>query len=512
MPCRKWIGSACLAAGLLFTIPSNAFAYEKPVYDNQVKVSLGSASSVPFKLNALYELENLTSGEKTLLVPDLYLTAAASSSVTSLKAGNDSYSARNGFRLSEIKNAASKYAKFTAPTAVKKGASSTGYDTIQTMKRIEAAEYLSSFTNSSGEVWYNVQLADGRKGWVSSSTTLLADMANDLSLFSYLLKGKKAISSFKGSAEIKSSGSTATLYNLLGMEDYVKGVVPNEMMTGWPAEALKAQAIVARSYADSSKTVSSTPASQVYGGYSSEHKDTNAAVDATKGKLVKYNGKTVQAYFFSTSGGKTAAIGDVWNTAQVPYLVSVSDPYEKSPLANWTENFRASELVKSFGFPAGTVLYSITANPKGVNGEIGSVTMATSAGTVTKSGNENTIRHLFETSSNSYGYLKSNWFTMTSTPSFTVQGAADSQEQYSVKGSTVMTANGETTVSDANVQVQTATGTVSQETDPASIQINGKGWGHRIGMSQYGAKGYAEKGYSAEYIIQHYYPGTVISQ
>ncbi|MFY4775095.1 SpoIID/LytB domain-containing protein [Metabacillus sp. RGM 3146] len=512
MVSKKWIGGACLAAGLLFSFQSNAFAYEKPTYTNQVKVSLGSGSNVPFKLNSLFELENLTSGEKTLLVPELYVSISSSNSVTTLTAGNDTYSARNGFRLSEIQNPAAKYAKFTAPTNVYKGASATDYPSIRTMKKSDAAEYLSSFKNSSGEVWYNIQLSDGSKGWVSSSTTLLADSPTSLSLFSYLKSGKKAISQFRGSAELKGSGSTATLYNILGMEDYVKGVVPNEMATGWPMEALKAQAIVARSYADASKTVSSTPASQVYSGYSSEAKDTNAAVDATKGQLVKYNGKTVQAYFFSTSGGKTANIGDVWNSAQVPYLVSVSDPYENSPLSNWTETFRSSTLLKSFGFPDGTVLFGITANPTGANGEVGSVTMVTSAGTVTKTGNENTIRHLFPTTSNSYGYLKSNWFTMNSAQSFTVQGAASTQKQYSVKGAAVMTASGETTVGDSTVQVQTASGTVSQDADPASITLNGKGWGHRIGMSQYGAKGFAEKGYDAEAIIKHYYPGTEISQ
>ncbi|MCD7034464.1 SpoIID/LytB domain-containing protein [Metabacillus sp. GX 13764] len=510
MASRKWIGSACLAAGLLLGFQSNALAYDKPAYDNQVRVSLGSASSLPFKLESLFELENLSSGEKTLLVPGVYLTAAASGTVTTITAGNDSYQSSAGFRISEVQNASPKYAKFTSATGVYKGASTTGYEKISTMKKAEAAEYLSSFTDSSGTVWYNIQLAGGSKGWVSSASTLLADAPSSLSLFSYKQSGKSKTSSFKGTAEIKSSGGKATLYNLLGMEDYVKGVIPNEMATGWPTEALKAQAIVARSYAEASKSVSSTPSSQVYNGYTSEAKDTNAAVDATKGQVVQYNGKTIQAFFFSTSGGRTANIGEVWNSTQVPYLVSVSDPYEESRLASWTEEFRSSALIKSFGLPAGTALYSIKANAKGANGEVGSVTLITSAGTVTKAGNESVIRHLFPTTSNSYGYLMSNWFTLTAQPSITVQGAGSTQNQYSIKGASVMTASGETTVSDASVQVQTTSGTVSQESDPASITVDGKGWGHRIGMSQYGAKGYANHGYTAEQIIAHYYPGTTI--
>ena len=84
--------------------------------------------------------------------------------------------------------------------------------------------------------------------------------------------------------------------------------------------------------------LSSSVSSQVYKGFSSEDSRTNAAVNETAGVYVKYKGKPIQTFFFSTSGGKTANVGDVWNSNQssFPYLVSVEDPYETSKFSTWS--------------------------------------------------------------------------------------------------------------------------------------------------------------------------------
>src|SRR5207342_2994290 len=113
-----------------------------------------------------------------------------------------------------------------------------------------------------------------------------------------------------------------------------KGVVPNEMPADWPADALRAQAVVARSYGLA--TGASGPfdqyddtRSQVYGGLGSGTAATNHAVDATAGHVVKYHGKIATTFFFSTSGGRTENIENVFiGSDPKPYLKSVRDPFE----------------------------------------------------------------------------------------------------------------------------------------------------------------------------------------
>ena len=128
--------------------------------------------------------------------------------------------------------------------------------------------------------------------------------------------------------------------NMVGLEQYLYGVVPSEMPFTWLPEALKAQAVVARSYALATRRTGAfdlypDTRSQVYLGIEHEKPSTNAAVDATAGKVVLYQGEVAKTFFFSTSGGRTASAEDVWGKA-VPYLVSVADPYDSiSPHHDW---------------------------------------------------------------------------------------------------------------------------------------------------------------------------------
>lgn len=329
---------------------------------------------------------------------------------------------------------------------------------------------------------------------------------------------------YRGSADITSQTNKLQVVNILDMEDYLKGVVPNEMPSSWPKEALKAQAIAARSYAEKTKgTLTTNPNTQVYGGYSSEKAATNQAVDETKGLYVKYNGQVIQAFFHSTSGGKTANVGDVWNSNQslFPYLASVSDPYESSPYSNWSFTFTPTTILQSFGFSdPSTVLYDVSITKKGVNGEVGAVTVMTSAGEKTIRGNESTIRSLFPINdSRYYNKLLSNWFTMTVNKDggLYVQTVAGKTPLYSLdNGQQVQTTAGVQSITDAgNVKVQTADGVTTIPSTigtVTSVVVNGKGWGHRIGMSQYGAKSFAERGWTAAQILQYYFKGAVVSK
>jgi stage II sporulation protein D len=145
---------------------------------------------------------------------------------------------------------------------------------------------------------------------------------------------------YRGSIQVDVTGGKLRAINLVGLEQYLYGVVPSEMPFSWHPEALKAQAVVARSYALAARKTGAfdlypDTRSQVYLGLDHERPSTNAAVDATAGKVVLYDGQVAKTYFFSTSGGRTASSQDVWATP-VPYLVSVPDPYDSiSPYHDW---------------------------------------------------------------------------------------------------------------------------------------------------------------------------------
>jgi stage II sporulation protein D len=147
---------------------------------------------------------------------------------------------------------------------------------------------------------------------------------------------------YRGTFTVTSDGKKITLVNTVPLEQYLYAVVPSEMPKTWLPEALKTQAVAARSYALAVRKTSgpfdvyNDTRSQVYGGVNAESPTTTAAVDATVGGVLTYGGKIAITYFFSTSGGRTAAINDVWKSAPVPYLVSVADPYDSlSPYHDW---------------------------------------------------------------------------------------------------------------------------------------------------------------------------------
>ena len=145
---------------------------------------------------------------------------------------------------------------------------------------------------------------------------------------------------FRGSVQVDVTAGKLRAINIVGLEQYLYGVVPSEMPFMWHPEALKAQAVVARSYALATRRTGafdlySDTRSQVYLGIEHERPSTTAAVNATAGQVVLYQGEVAKTYFFSTSGGRTASAEDAWGEP-VPYLVSVPDPYDSiSPHHDW---------------------------------------------------------------------------------------------------------------------------------------------------------------------------------
>jgi stage II sporulation protein D len=147
---------------------------------------------------------------------------------------------------------------------------------------------------------------------------------------------------YRGTFTVSSDGKSLTVVNTVGLEGYTRGVVSSEMPHDWPVEAVKAQAVAARSYALAHRRggafdVYNDTRDQVYGGISAETPVGDQAVAGTKRKVLLYAGKVANTFFFSSSGGRTAAVTDVFTGATpTPYLVSVPDPWDTySPYHDW---------------------------------------------------------------------------------------------------------------------------------------------------------------------------------
>ena len=176
---------------------------------------------------------------------------------------------------------------------------------------------------------------------------------------------------YRGGFEyIRRTGERLTVINVVDIEDYVKGVLPYEMSEGWPAEALKAQAVCARTYAAAHfdglpgyrADVTNDTFSQAYLGDTASGPGTDAAVEATEGLYLVYGGEPIDAMYCSSNGGATEDSENVMLSA-VPYLRGKADPYEAAaaevnPNSSWTRSFSASEIqsrLASAGWRLGSV-------------------------------------------------------------------------------------------------------------------------------------------------------------
>jgi stage II sporulation protein D len=148
---------------------------------------------------------------------------------------------------------------------------------------------------------------------------------------------------YRGTIHVDVNGGRLRAINVVGLEQYLYGVVPAEVPDDWPAEVLKAQAVAARSYALATRKLGGAfdlfpdVRSQVYRGIDEEEESTNQAVEETAGEVLMYGGRIAKTYFHSTSGGRTASVVDVWSGSDpIPYLVSVEDPHDSiSPHHTW---------------------------------------------------------------------------------------------------------------------------------------------------------------------------------
>jgi stage II sporulation protein D len=210
---------------------------------------------------------------------------------------------------------------------------------------------------------------------------------------------------YRGSIQVDVTTAALRAVNVVGLEQYLYGVVPSEMPFTWAPEALKSQAVVARSYALATKRAGAfdlypDTRSQMYLGYDHEEPSSTAAVDATAGKVLLYAGQVAKTYFFSTSGGRTASAQDTWGTP-IPYLVSVPDPYDSiSPYHTWGPiAFTGARLGKALhaGSPVRDVRTLVNSS-----GRVTTMTVVTANGD--RSFDANALRRLLG--------LRSTWFTV----------------------------------------------------------------------------------------------------
>lgn len=263
---------------------------------------------------------------------------------------------------------------------------------------------------------------------------------------------------YRGKLELHNVLGKIYIINILNIEEYLFSVVPSEMPSSWNIEALKAQAVASRTYSyyhllkNKSKNIydlDSTTNFQVYKGISSETPSSIEAVTKTSGMIMTYNYEPIVAYFHSTSGGKTADDKDVWQGSDLLYLESVECKYsENSPHYEWTTELTINEIANALSRKYKRIDNIQKISFKKNNDRVIEVTVVHNNGTIKLSGNE--FRMLFPPQK-----LKSTYFTA--------------------------------------------------KRDKKSLIIQGRGWGHGVGMCQWGAKGRSEKGIKYEEILNYYY-------
>jgi len=190
---------------------------------------------------------------------------------------------------------------------------------------------------------------------------------------------------YHGTLVVSSGGGRLAVVNAVDLEDYVRGVIGDEMPHRWPLAALEAQAVAARSYALATMhpgrrfDLYADDRSQVYGGMGAETPGTLYAATQTEGRILTWDGRVARTFFFSTSGGRTADVRDVWpKLGDIPYLRSVPDPYDGgSPVHTWGPFALSPQVLAArLGVPFGELHVVRNRSDRVTSLEVGSVTLS----------------------------------------------------------------------------------------------------------------------------------------
>ncbi len=350
--------------------------------------------------------------------------------------------------------------------------------------------------------------------FVSNSVTVTVSEAGTLTV-NGTDSGETAADFFKGTETIVCSGKTyrgdirltvsnggIVIINILKLDDYLYGVVGREMSEGFPIEALKAQAVAARNYtvismgrhAGDGFDLCAGVHCQAYGGVASEGENVRRAVDETSGKLLLYKGAPVQCYYYSSNGGYTENSENVW-VAELGYLKGKKDPFEDASRIsgyNWTVMFTASEIKETLA-------------KRDIN--IGDIT---DVKVVKYSENHHALELEITGTEGKKSYYKDNIrAAMPQSLKSTLFTVAKSGGASDVK---VLTANGLISKPAPDSLVLTGGGRekIGGSAGEVTFTFTGSGWGHGVGMSQYGAMFMAEQGYTYEDILKFYFTDTEI--
>lgn len=360
----------------------------------------------------------------------------------------------------------------------------------------------------------------------------------------FTINGKQ----YRGCLRFAVNGTVMTAVNVVDLEEYLYGVIPAEMPASYGEEALKAQTLAARTYAmtklnahkSSGYELCDTINCQVYKGYSGENSKTNAIVDETEGEIICYNGTPIEAVFSASTGGYTENSENVWNSV-VPYLRAVPEVGEYGN-NTWTKTLTLSQLdslLSAKGENIGSA-QDIVITKISTGGRVQEMKIVGTSGSVTLT--KENIRTYF---SGACGSLPSKMFTINGKGGDPSSGSRSVQRQATKSSSTGsltssaaangITAKTEGTLSAMNGKnlkldgLSVSENTNSNQNTPVistgdyqiydvnistvengTFVFEGSGNGHGVGLSQNGAQGMAQRGYSYEEIIKHYYTGVTI--
>lgn len=265
---------------------------------------------------------------------------------------------------------------------------------------------------------------------------------------------------YLGEMEFVVEGKNIRPINTLPLEDYLKSVVHREMPQTWNLEALKAQAVSARTFAEVriNQVIDDTQNNQVYGGYdwgSSTYDRSSKAVEETRGETLTYNGNLVQTFYSSSNGGKIESNNGAWGSSTLPYLQAKKDPYD----------------------PQTVFEYDISEND--LKAKVKSYTSV----------NIKTIESVKVSARTEGDYAQSIEFSVN-------QGL----NTFTMKASDFRKAIGASLVKSTNIE--------HINESKKGFVIKGKGFGHGVGMSQHGANAMAKQGHDYKEILNFYYKNT----
>ena len=332
---------------------------------------------------------------------------------------------------------------------------------------------------------------------------------------------------YRGGFEYTVSGGGLQVVNVVDLEDYVKGVLPYEMPGDWDLEALKAQAVCARTFAClNSKHLSAygfdvctSTDCQVYNGVGNATSATDRAVEETEGECLYYDGELAEAYYHSSDGGATEDAENVWGT-DVPYLRGKEDPYEADidiPDYEYTVTYTWDELtwvLQNSGYDIGDVVDAYVSAYTDL-GNVYSVTFVDSRGnTLVRTGDDARMAFYSTTLGKNVPSLR---FTITGGTGGSGGVAVNSGSNTldSLDGAAVLSGSGDLSRLDgerhtavtSGGQVTVSGGSSGGTASRGGITITGTGNGHNVGMSQYGAKAMAEQGCDYIDILEFYFTG-----